>query len=164
MAWIVIVLGALLVIGPVFWMMPSERDRQLERLRGAARSHGLDVVDVELPQTRRERVREEERRRGVLYRASVPLTRARSTPTVRWVRERPDAPWEPEGGELPVALVGAVERVLGALPPAVKAFELGRQGPGIYWREQGNEATVAALAALLKPLADQIGGETQATD
>ncbi|MDX9873458.1 MAG: hypothetical protein RBS88_00995 [Spongiibacteraceae bacterium] len=163
MAWIVIVLGALLVIGPIFWIMPSARDRRLAELRSTAAKLGLELADVELPQTRRQRVRLEETQRGMLYRAPLLQKPAVPVPLVRWVREAPDAPWVREG-EPPLEWSARLDAVLEQLPRSVCAFELGARGPAIYWREQGNEETVRQLAALLKPLAAELRGRTDAEE
>lgn len=72
MVWLLILFVALFVIAPVFWIMPTPAQRRQERMRARARTLGLEVVGCELPQTRRQRVRGEPRRLGMLYRAPFP--------------------------------------------------------------------------------------------
>lgn len=45
MVWIVIIAVLAVAIGPILWLLPSRRQRQLEKWRTAARRHGL-VVEV----------------------------------------------------------------------------------------------------------------------
>jgi hypothetical protein len=49
MQWIVIALVLLAAFGPVLWLLPSARDRRLTKLRGRARSLGLEVEISRLP-------------------------------------------------------------------------------------------------------------------
>ncbi len=49
MVWLIVALGLLVAFGPIFWLMPSRRDRQLARLREAARRAGLVVELVRVP-------------------------------------------------------------------------------------------------------------------
>lgn len=49
MVWLIVALGLLVAFGPIVWIMPSRRDRQLARLREAARRAGLVVELVRLP-------------------------------------------------------------------------------------------------------------------
>ena len=47
--WVIVALGLLVAFGPIFWLMPSRRDRQLARLRETARRAGLVVELVRVP-------------------------------------------------------------------------------------------------------------------
>ena len=47
--WVVIVLVVCVAVGPIFWLLPSERDRRLSELRMAARRAGLTVEMAALP-------------------------------------------------------------------------------------------------------------------
>ena len=47
--WLIVALGLLVAFGPIVWLMPSRRDRQLAKLREAARRAGLVVELVRLP-------------------------------------------------------------------------------------------------------------------
>ena len=49
MVWIIVALVLAVVIGPVFWLLPSKRDRRVAELRVAARRAGLVVEMVALP-------------------------------------------------------------------------------------------------------------------
>ena len=49
MVWIIVALVLTVVIGPVFWLMPSKRDRRVAELRVAARRAGLVVEMVAVP-------------------------------------------------------------------------------------------------------------------
>lgn len=47
--WLIVALGLLVAFGPIVWLMPSKRDRQLAKLREAARRAGLVVELVRVP-------------------------------------------------------------------------------------------------------------------
>lgn len=47
--WVIVALGLLVAFGPIVWLMPSRRDRQLAKLREAARRAGLVVELVRVP-------------------------------------------------------------------------------------------------------------------
>lgn len=49
MVWLIVALGLLVAFGPIVWLMPSRRDRQLAKLREAARRAGLVVELVRVP-------------------------------------------------------------------------------------------------------------------
>lgn len=49
MTWLLTALVLIGVIGPVFWLLPSKRQRQVGRLRAAARRAGLVVELARLP-------------------------------------------------------------------------------------------------------------------
>lgn len=49
LVWIVIALVLIVVVGPIFWLLPSKRDRRVAQLRTAARGAGLVVEVVALP-------------------------------------------------------------------------------------------------------------------
>lgn len=153
MVWLVIVLGALFVIAPVFWIMPTPAQRRQERMRARARALGLEVFSVELPQTRRHRVRGEDRRRGMLYRAPLPPEAELEPMHLRWVREQGETKWELDES------FSERERVTLAppadLPPSASGYEIARAGVGLYWRES-DEAAVDVVAALLHRERDQL--------
>lgn len=49
MAWVIVALVLIGVVGPLFWMLPSKRERQVGALRAAARSAGLVVELARVP-------------------------------------------------------------------------------------------------------------------
>lgn len=49
MAWLIVALVLIGVVGPLFWMLPSKRERQVGALRAAARSVGLVVELASVP-------------------------------------------------------------------------------------------------------------------
>lgn len=49
MTWVIVALVLIGVIGPLFWMLPSQRERQVGALRGAARGAGLLVELASVP-------------------------------------------------------------------------------------------------------------------
>lgn len=49
MTWLIVALVLIGVVGPVFWLLPSQRERQVGRMRAAARCAGLVVEFALLP-------------------------------------------------------------------------------------------------------------------
>ena len=49
LVWLIVGIGLLVAFGPIVWLMPSRRDRQLAQLREAARRAGLVVELVRVP-------------------------------------------------------------------------------------------------------------------
>lgn len=148
------------VLGSVLWLKPSAEQQRQTRLRLLARQLGLDVRLSALPQTRRARVREERVEQGVIYRLLQFGRRSVITHNQVWIREidrSQGTEWETDANaDLPPALRVVVEQVLPQLPPSVVALELTPQGPGVYWRERGDEQTVRGLQELLQRLADAL--------
>lgn len=51
MVWIVIIAVLAVAIGPILWLLPSRRQRQLEKWRTLARQYGLVVEHASIEQT-----------------------------------------------------------------------------------------------------------------
>ena len=49
LAWIIIGIVLVAAVGPIFWLLPSKRDRMQGQLRAAARHAGLSVEIADLP-------------------------------------------------------------------------------------------------------------------
>lgn len=152
MVWIVIALGMLFVAAPIVWIMPTPAQRRVERLRAHARGIGLETVSCELPQARRERVRGESPRRGMLYRVPWPRDADRATVSGRWVRTS-EGTWETDSDAVAAAIAGGL---LASMPLTVRAVELGPRGPGVYWNEQGDAATIDAFATVLTAVRERM--------
>jgi hypothetical protein len=159
MVWLLIAVVALFVIAPVFWIMPTPIQRRQERMRARALALGLEVISCELPQTRRQRVRGEPRRRGMLYRAPLIIdSRERDAEIpiapLRWLRE-PGGDWEID------ETVAEPETTDTRVPPAelpatAFGYEIGRGGAGVYWLEGRDEPAVERLAAILTSERDKL--------
>lgn len=136
-----------LFVGPVMLARPSPRDRQLERLRRYAATHGIRVEVVSLPPAAR----------GL--HDDLPVARYRLPPPKDAVVSGEPALFRrhPERGfELlqPVSIAGealaaALAAEFAALPETVRVVELDDRGAAVYWRERGDEAGIEALAAQL---------------
>ena len=132
----------LLALAPLWHFMPSKRQRLQARLRECAALNGLFVEfrDLPLPPVRLARLPAADRQ--VLY-YGCRLRARRGDPPVRtsWFRDG-DA-W----GSLPPRT--ALPEVAAALPAQVLAVEVSGASCGLYWREDGDEDTVRAMAGLL---------------
>lgn len=149
--------------------LPSPRDRQLERLRTAARAAGLQVtMRPETPAQTGDRLRPggTERQEKLLrpfY--SLPLTGVPRAPRPKW-----QADYRPEGASAPMAplpsgwllrpgtlvLAGSVLEDLGSLlaeaPPGIEGVRADGGQVGVLWRERGEAVEVEALKSWLEML------------
>ena len=147
MAYLLAAFLVLLVAAPVYWIMPTPRQRQQARLREVARKLGLQVQVVSLPQQRRARVRREAQAKGTAYRLRG---RKGVTPRAWEVVRTDDGGWETEtlhgdGRE-------AVLNVAREMPADVIALQSDAGGVAAYWRERGGEAAVKDIHRLLEQL------------
>src|SRR5690625_7234652 len=68
MKWLIGLLVLAMMLGPLAWLRPTALEQHQERLRRRARARGLQVKAGELPQSRRQRVRQRPPRPGAEYR------------------------------------------------------------------------------------------------
>lgn len=151
--FLIAALVIMLVVGPVMWLKPSQGEARQTRLRLLARQLGLQVRLCNLPQVHRAKVRREDADQGVVY--SLPMPDPGKLRPVEFclVRASASEPWEDENHEtLPAKLRSALNEVAESVPDDVIALGLTPQGPAVYWRERGDEATVKALAEQLQTL------------
>lgn len=158
MTWIIALFGIAAVVGSVMWLKPSPAQQRQARLRMQARRLGLDVRLAPLPQTHRAKVRRETAEPGVVYRRLRFDLSDRRRPACVWVRDGADAEWERQGEALAGALLQAMEAAAAQLPRDAAALELTPQGPGVYWRERGDEQTVIRMNEALTGLAAALAG------
>lgn len=136
-----------LFVGPVMLARPSPRDRQLERLRRCAASRGLRVEVVSLPPMARGLHDDQPVAR---YRLPAPQNAiVNAAPAL--FRRHPEhgfellQPLTVAGETLAATLAGE----FASLPDTVRVVEIDERGAAVYWRERGDEASIAALAAQL---------------
>lgn len=157
MTWLITVFGILAVLGSVLWLKPSPAQQRQVRLRALARQLGIDVRLAQLPQTRRERVRQQATDAGVVYRLLRFDLDVRLPRDYVLVRENADSQWEAQTEELlPGRLQQALDDVLPTLPRDIVAIEITAHGPGVYWRERGDEQTVRQLGLSMERLAQAL--------
>ena len=154
---LLLVIGAVsLALAPVYWMLPSPRQRQLARLRSHALSLGLRPEQQPLPRVLRAAGYAEDM---VRYRWATPLPEwpddgprwlafidaasgGKQERRLVWLRSRgysagPDT-----------LLVALEETDIAGGPVAVEA---GPGGVGVYWHEAGDCDQVDRLFSLLQP-------------
>ncbi len=184
LTWIIITLLLLAAVGPVFYFMPSRKDRRLAALRQQALLDGLSVEMVEVTNpnpTAQERVTAG----GVVRkpviacaRYSLPMRRSvKHLPAWRWLRDpestSPIAGWsvdaEYDNGADHPEQAAAVERATSVLPDDCIAVEVSDRFVGCYWLERApaEPATVTGVAEALKALSlrrIELGNELLAPD
>lgn len=148
--------------------MPSPRDRQLERLRRAARARGLMVaLRPESPAHTGDQVRPGgTQRQEKLHRPfyGLPLSPVAGAPRPKWradwraddeVRMAPLPPgWILRPGTLVLAdsVLEALSALLAQAPPGVEGVVAEGAQLGAFWTERGEAAQVEALAVWLEAL------------
>lgn len=154
MAILIAIVAILMVFGSVMWLKPSAAQQRQTRMRLRARELGLDVRLASIPQTRRDRVREERPEQGVVYRLlQFGDKKNRLQRDYVWCRDNTHSVWEIEKDEgLPSPLRMQVEAVFSDLPADTRAVELTPNGPGVYWLERGDEESVRRLHDILARL------------
>lgn len=176
---IIIAVTIALVIGPLLWLRPTPRDRQLQRLRGQARSRGLNVSIREIPDPD-PRPQDRVSSGGKLLQPSLnvalyqlPLrlpgnVEARHAPDWEVIRLQRDvrsevedevsagllAGWRFSRPGLPLveSVVGRLSQALAMAPRGTAKVEGNAAAVGVYWHERGAESEVDTIAALLESL------------
>jgi len=145
--WIVIGLVLLAAFGPVLWLLPSANDRRLTKLRGRARTLGLEVEIVRLPDVNaapEERVTAGGRRReptvaATAYRLPCPrkLTRAPAWRLLRGGDVGPLSGWQWDGAPAgSPAYWAKLAPVLARLPADALACAAQPHAVCCWWRER----------------------------
>jgi|GEM_PF-478907 len=148
MKWLIGLLVLAMMLGPLAWLRPTALEQHQERLRRRARERGLQVKAGELPQSRRQRVRQRPPRPGAEYRLVV--EEAGDWERFFWQLD-PVEGWQDSAGEpLAEAEQSWLESWAGKLPRSVAAVERRSGSAAVYWAEQGEEAAVDALAEVLE--------------
>ncbi len=176
---IIIAFTIALVVGPLMWLRPTPRDRQLERLRSHARSRGLNISIREIPDPD-PRPQDRVSSGGKLLQPSLnvalyqlPLRlpgsiEARHAPDWEVIRLRHDVRSEVEeemsAGLLPgwrfsrpglpliETVVGRLSQALATAPRGTAKVEGDAATVGLYWHERGAEDEVDAIGDLLESL------------
>ncbi len=153
MNYLIIALVFAMVVSPIFWIMPSPRQKKLMQFRQRAMALGFQVKVCELPQTERERVRREEPKQGVMYLLSWQQKRKTEMYQHLLIRTEIDTAtaeriWTPMEEKLRQALL--------ELPVQVKAIECATPGVAIYWTEQGGIELLETIYQRLFSLRDEL--------
>ena len=172
MTWLLV--GGLLILafGPVLWLMPTKRDRQLVKLREQARREGL-IVEVSALPKRGAPAEERVGADGVARKATQPCSAYRLPASKPWQRAPrwfllrdadgaiPLSGWA-EHPEVPLPRVDAdywraVGSAVAGLEDHCLAMEVTEHGASWYWLEnaRGREAAelVNAIAERLRATA-----------
>lgn len=152
MNYLIIALVIALMLSPIFWIMPSPRQRRQTQLRQTAMKLGFQVKLCDLPQTHRDAVRQVDPLQGVVYR--LPWVNAgtmRSSFQHLLIR----AETEPLASAADPAVTALLKSSIEQLPEYITALEFASSGLAIYWREQGGIERLESLYEQLKALRDQ---------
>jgi hypothetical protein len=153
LSYLIILLVAAMVVGPVFWIMPSPRQKRQVKLRQRAMSLGLQVKISDLPQTHRSQVRRESPIQGVLYRRLWD-TKVEKLPELQLCLKT-DAGYEWTGSS-DTLVRSLFESVLSSADMKLLALEYSPAGVAGYWHEKGSEEAVDSIFATLDQLREQL--------
>ncbi|MCZ6619945.1 MAG: hypothetical protein O7E57_17645 [Gammaproteobacteria bacterium] len=175
MTWIIIGLVFLVAFGPVFWLLPSKRDRRLSALRLSARTHGLVVELRRLPKLNpepEERVSAGGKIRKPVIECAAYLwhmtNQLRFLPEARILRGThgttalPGWVFDPECESRVThmdMLLGKLANYTEGLPGDVIGIEVDARQLACYWLESPGSGVelVAGIAAGLQRLGEDLG-------
>ncbi len=140
MTYLLIVFVLALALAPIFALMPSKRQKLQMELRDRARQIGLQVLVCDIPQTRRQQVRQQRTEQGVVYRRLWEHSEMLKK-QFQYIRVRGDDNPEPMPSEIKVQL----EQLLFNLPDSVRAVDCATVGLGVYWKEEGSQDDVSMI-------------------
>lgn len=157
MVYLVVFLGIALVVGPIFWLRPSPREKHLSALRQTAISNGLTVqVPLKDEKAWIRQCPEIDTYRLVRY--LVPLVGDKIkeqvlTPALGLYHHYEPSGWRPIDGGSGV-LNEEILAVLAGVADAqwVNALEIKRGSVAIYWQENEGPEEVKVLAETLAAL------------
>lgn len=154
MTYIIIILVVALVLAPVFWIMPSPRQKRLMAFRQAALELGLSVQVTDLPQTHRAKVRQEAPQHGVLYRLPWKHPQLKSQRFTSLVLR--EAPVESGQNNQPGRVAKLLTEHLADYPEQFCAIEFSNIGLAVYWKELGPVEYVETLHRSLTDLCAEL--------
>lgn len=155
MTYIIIVLVVALVLAPIFWIMPSPRQKRLMAFRQSALALGLQVQVCDLPQTHRAKVRQESPHQGVLYRLPWKHPQLKSQRFDYLVLR--DGVGEGEQDKRVGRVAELLREYLAGYPQQFCAIEFSNIGVAVYWKEQGAVEFVATVHQSLIELCGRLG-------
>ncbi|MFT5579724.1 MAG: hypothetical protein ACI9WS_002484 [Paraglaciecola psychrophila] len=160
MNYLIILFVVAVAVGPIFWMMPSPRQKRQAALRDYALAQGFQMKVCDLPQSHRSKVREERLEEGIVYRLIV-KQRGRKTalnhsdPSSYMLCQR-------ENNEQTENCLALLRGALVQLPEDVVALEYNGLWLGVYWQERGTDEDIAAIKSRLIELDDQLYQDSNA--
>ena len=150
MTWLLIGLLFVAAFGPILWLLPSDRDKRLSKLRMEARRRGLGVELTRLPDPR-PRPQDRVSSGGVVKRPVIKCA------AYRMHVSRPLESIEPfrvESGDAEAS--DKLAECFRLLPCDWLAVEVERNGACLFWREEVSDAgsgeTLDAVVCLLEAL------------
>jgi hypothetical protein len=148
MAYLIIAFVVIMAISPIFWMRPSPRQKQLERLRDYAVKQGLDVSIAKLPEKLRYR---HDFDMMTCYSKYHPRG-AKQQNVLRkkwfismekgfdWV-SRPDLEYQQQ-----------LQEITADLPESCSYVEAEQLFVAVYWREKGDSSTVDQVTEVIEKI------------
>lgn len=149
MKYLIVIAVIGLAIAPLLHFLPSKRQRALAGLREQAAVAGLFVEFRDLPGADREYRRQPANVRQVIYYGiRLPPSRDDGPRSGSW-RQR-DQSWQP------LDSAGSPPSALTQMPAEILAGSIDESSCGVYWREEGNTATVDEVIRLLDVWREEI--------
>lgn len=154
MEYLIIFAIVCMVAGPIFWMMPTPRQKRLATWRAYAMKQGLSVRVVDIPQSRRMVVRQEEPKQGAYYQYTFAKPKNKDEP-FKYCYTRADIEPEWLDENVPAQASQLIE-LLAQYPLFVKAIDFHNGGIGFYWFEKGDRELIDKMAKDLAEIAEQL--------
>ncbi len=142
MSYLIIAVVVLMVLSPIFWIMPSPKQKRQMQLRQKAMSIGFIVKIADLPQQHRAIVRKEKAEQGVTYRLPWEIKRKHPEGLKYLLMRNPDGATTSTSSP---DLQALMQKCLDQLPDTVVALEYSSPGLALYWRERGDSEVVEEL-------------------
>ncbi|HSG61915.1 MAG TPA: hypothetical protein VLA24_10860 [Pseudomonadales bacterium] len=150
MSYLIIALVVAAVIGPVMWLRPNPREKQLLRLRAAARQAGLHVHLRALPPNHGEGDRTVEPAIMAYIRPWTEQER-KSTLPERFTLPCVEGEWQCYRSRNRLTPEHFVN-----MPDSCRLLEVNSEGVIVYWRERGDESRVQSLAAAMEHISSTL--------
>ena len=146
MSYLIIAVVVIVVLSPVFWIMPSPAQKRQMQLRQHAMTLGFIVKIADLPQSHLAKVRKEKVEQGVTYR--LPWAVKRKHPQnidYLLMRNSEEAPLCFDNSSFGQQMHLLMQDTLLQLPDSVVALEYANPGLAVYWHERGDVELVSSL-------------------
>lgn len=157
MNYLIILILIAVVVGPIFGLMPSPKQKRQMKLRDKAMALGFQVKICPLPQLHRAKIRKEDTVEGVAYRFArkAKIQKGLAVDSDRQIiclREGTDQ----DKPKTPGPFYRFLEEALEALPSDIVAVELTPLWYGVYWSERGSEEDISIIKSQFEILDKKI--------
>jgi hypothetical protein len=155
--YLIILILIAVVVGPIFGLMPSSKQKRQMKLRDKAMGLGFQVKICQLPQLHRAKIRKEDTVEGVAYRfpRNTKNQAGRAVVSEQQILCLRDGT-DQDKPKNPSPFYRCLEEALDVLPSDIVAVELTPLWYGVYWNERGSEEDILIIKSQLEMLDKRI--------